>query len=689
MREVWPDTFVEEGNLTRNISLLRKVLSEAFHEPCIETIPKHGYRFLADVRLAGDIQEITAERHTITRFISEEESEYEESPEGKETEGSVARTKPVSLATTKARVTVLLASIVLIAAGAIGVRQLVRSRSREAGNTLASMSVSRFTASGNVLKAAISPDGKYVATVLDESGLQSLWVRQVSASTSGVRLVAAAAVDYWGVTFSNDSNFIYYVSWMRNESDASLYRLPVLGGTPVKLPTAVDTAVSFSPTGDRFAYVLSSSSRGESYVKITNVDGSGTQVLATRRSPDVIPAWPGGVAWSHDGRLVAYVSSGLGTSDGHGRDVFVADIDNKQERQLTSQQWNEIGRLAWLSDGSGLVISARAAVDAQPQLWLVSLLEGKARRITNDLHGYSGLTLSSDGKTIAAVQTQETYSIQVVPHSDQQDIGSNQASLNQILFEVGPSPEQISWTPDNRIVYSSRASGNWDIWFMNSAGSEKKQLTVDSHNDIFPSVSADGRNIYFASDRSGTFGIWRIGINGEDPRQLTNGANDVFPEVTSDAKWVIYQQAVGGVTHVRRVPAEGGESERLLPDRTSRPLISPDGQLLAFVYLDDREWGLAVRSLEGDESPRRFPFASTIASRFFRWTADGKALAYIVNEKGASNIWLQSLTGTPPRQMTNFSTGDLVAFAWSSDGKWSAYLRHASTSDVVLLRDFQ
>ena len=38
-------------------------------------------------------------------------------------------------------------------------------------------------------------------------------------------------MEYWGLTFSNDSNFIYYVSWLRNQSDAELYQLPVLGGT--------------------------------------------------------------------------------------------------------------------------------------------------------------------------------------------------------------------------------------------------------------------------------------------------------------------------------------------------------------------------------------------------------------------------------------------------------------------------
>ena len=51
LKEVWPDSFVEEGNLNRNVSILRKVLGEdATGKPYIETVPKRGYRFVANVK---------------------------------------------------------------------------------------------------------------------------------------------------------------------------------------------------------------------------------------------------------------------------------------------------------------------------------------------------------------------------------------------------------------------------------------------------------------------------------------------------------------------------------------------------------------------------------------------------------------------------------------------------------------
>src|SRR5215468_4651868 len=51
MRRVWPDSFVEEANLTVNVSVLRKILGESVEgRQCIATVPKKGYRFVAPIR---------------------------------------------------------------------------------------------------------------------------------------------------------------------------------------------------------------------------------------------------------------------------------------------------------------------------------------------------------------------------------------------------------------------------------------------------------------------------------------------------------------------------------------------------------------------------------------------------------------------------------------------------------------
>src|SRR3984893_2800380 len=117
------------------------------------------------------------------------------------------------------------------------------------------MSVENLTNSGHVSLARISPDGKYLLHVLDENGLQSLWLRHIPTG-SNTQVVTPAATRYSGLTFSPDGNYIYFVRREDSEqSIASLYDAPMLGGTPRLLIKDVDSPIAFSPDGQRFAYL--------------------------------------------------------------------------------------------------------------------------------------------------------------------------------------------------------------------------------------------------------------------------------------------------------------------------------------------------------------------------------------------------------------------------------------------------
>jgi pimeloyl-ACP methyl ester carboxylesterase/DNA-binding winged helix-turn-helix (wHTH) protein len=82
MRQVWPDSFVEENNLAQNISILRKVLGAGDRskegEPYIQTVPKRGYRFVGDVRATGgDDDTMIVHERTRARIIVERTDEDE------------------------------------------------------------------------------------------------------------------------------------------------------------------------------------------------------------------------------------------------------------------------------------------------------------------------------------------------------------------------------------------------------------------------------------------------------------------------------------------------------------------------------------------------------------------------------------------------------------------------------------
>src|SRR5205823_5953593 len=89
----------------------------------------------------------------------------------------------------------------------------------------------RLTSTGKATGAAISPDGKWLVHVQDDGGQQSLWLRQVAVHNSNTQIVPPAEVQYWGLAFSPDGNYVYYTTRERNAANGSLYQVPVLGGT--------------------------------------------------------------------------------------------------------------------------------------------------------------------------------------------------------------------------------------------------------------------------------------------------------------------------------------------------------------------------------------------------------------------------------------------------------------------------
>src|SRR5262249_4318848 len=93
---------------------------------------------------------------------------------------------------------------------------------REPSLHFQSPSLGKLTATGNISNAAISPDGKYIVYAMDGAEKQGLWVRQVAVANS-VRLIPASEVEYRGLTFSHDGNYVYYVLNERGNSRRKLY----------------------------------------------------------------------------------------------------------------------------------------------------------------------------------------------------------------------------------------------------------------------------------------------------------------------------------------------------------------------------------------------------------------------------------------------------------------------------------
>jgi Tol biopolymer transport system component/DNA-binding winged helix-turn-helix (wHTH) protein len=683
MKVVWADAFVEESNLTNNVSALRKLLGQGKGgQNYIETVPKRGYRFTAAVRELSP-ETLVVEKRTLTRIVTEE---TEEEPPSRGLEIVPESTPPRSstLFGTRAPrslLTLLITALIVVgSATAFGIYWLI-ARRQASNRTMAVpfsvMDISPLTTSGKVTHSAISSDGKYLANVVKAADGNSLWVKQIAAP-SNVRIAGPAVTEYISVMFTPDGGFIYYITLDHDKGESTLYRVPVLGGRSEVLANDI-YPIGFSPDGGQIAFIRMR--RSESTLVVADANGANQRVLTTRHKPDFFELEWNAPAWSPDGKTIACAVR-LNDQSGHYDTIMIVNATEGTQRPVGTQRWDWVGQPMWLPNNKGLLVTASDRPGYPLQIWHIDLAGGPPTRITHDLNNYFDLSITADAKRLAVVQVHTVSNISVAPNADA-------SNTKQISSEIG-SLESLAWTRDGQIVYRSSAGGNGaDIWIMKGDGSNAKQLTVGARVARGLAVTPDGRHIIFSSDATGKFNLWRVDADGGNLRQLTAGNGEFYPQCTPDAQWVVYQSDEVIDPRVWKVPTDSGQPVQLTNGRAAKPAVSPDGQWIAYSYLDvdlkPSRWGIGIISSGGGQRLNRFDFPPTVVDRNVRWSPDGKSVAFLNSPGGRTDVWLQPLDGSAPKQLTNFKAEQIIAFDWSPDGRSLAFVRNVETSDVVLI----
>ncbi|HYS23756.1 MAG TPA: hypothetical protein VER56_07460, partial [Candidatus Eisenbacteria bacterium] len=478
------------------------------------------------------------------------------------------------------------------------------------------------------------------------------------------------------LTFSPDGNYIYFVRREDSEqSIASLYDAPMLGGTPRLLIKDVDSPISFSPDGQRFAYLHQHGDSAVTDLKIAHRDGTLERDLFHHKEvlTDSLT-----LSWSPDGKIII-IPIVQPTPQNIGGFLAV-DVATGSVKQAAIAKTRIYYEPSWLPDMSGLLVSASTAETGfrRKQIGIVTFPDGAFHLLTTDTNDYFHPSLSADGQSIAANQSQAKYQIEIAPAGSVDNFNSVKLPSNLPIWSWG-------WAPDSQILLIQAP----DIRMVSPGGVDRVVFS-DAHYPMDQVASCgNGRYVVFRSGgRSGgaEVNFWRVDSNGTNLMRLTSGLNERVPVCSNDGKWLYYIDA--GENHfLKRVAIDGGTPVTIIKFPSEPYDLSPDGKSVAtFEARESSHTPMLVtysvedgKKLSFEFDPRGLPSLAFMPS--------GKAILYAVREKGVDNLWVQPLDGSARRQLTHFTSEKIGGYKYSKDGTRLAVGRGHADSDAVLLRN--
>ena len=576
----------------------------------------------------------------------------------------VASSVPPSQKNSRTLATAAVFIVIVVAALVVLFRpekQPASSESPGAPSSLADLQITQLTTSGTAERPAISPDGRYVAYVQRDGNATSLWLRQTT-TTNNVQIVAPeAGVTLYGATFTPDSTSVDYVR-QPNGAPADIWRVPFFGGTPRRFISAVASSISWAPDGQRLAFLRTHSAPTlTTDLIVAAPDGGQERSLVSRSGSRTIVSltapWRPNIppAWSPDGALVAVVAAPA---------VVIVDSRTGSTHEVAVQTAVPYG-LAWL-DSETLVFNAQPQIGLGSQLFRLRHSGGPLSRLTNDPNNYIGLSVTSDRSSLVTGRRDALMDIWV---------GDAAASSGKdVVQRARVSVERVQWSGD-RLVYGAVAGAKPGVLRLTPGEATPEVVLSDA---VAPAVTSDGALVFVSPQ---DLSLWRADANGRRIARLAGPGTAEPVAVTPDDRFALYTALTDGAVAIWMVPLAGGAPTRVAVGNNVDP--SPDSESVAFTGFEaDGRIAVVVCRLPMCTSRREIARVSDFRAPV-RWMPDGRGVAYA--EQG--NLWVQSLDGGPPRQLTRFTDGrPIVAFAFSRDGKRLAIARTSTTDDIVLVR---
>ncbi|MDQ2747911.1 MAG: protein kinase [Acidobacteriota bacterium] len=548
--------------------------------------------------------------------------------------------------------------------------------------------VSRINSDGKVLLPAISPDGKYIAYVSGETGNRSLVVRQIS-TDSLITIVPPTNLDFRTISFSPAGDYIYYTQIREDFSLNTLYQVPTLGGTPKRLIEDVDSPVTFSPDGKRFAFVRHASDKNEDLIFIADTNDVNPQQFISSKETG-FEVYSKDLAWSPDGTQILLGASK--NQNSYNETVKLAEISvaDKKLKILPSRDFYDASNFRWFKDGSGFLFSAQEKANSPAQIWRYDYRSGEAQPITNDFNYYTDLGLSADGQTIITIKGESVSSLW--------RFSSGAKELTQLTSDSRSleGAYGLAQMPDGKLFYSKNDGRKIDFQIADADGKNPRNITKNMEAIYSPVPTPDGRYIVFSSQMSKTPRIWRMDADGKNAVQLSDenaGFADFNPQVTADGQTVVFERSNSdNRSSLFKVSIEGGQVSPFFDNEKwniNQPRLSPDGKLIAFTEYDINtvEKHIVIASLDGNSFGKIEKSLEYNLVNLIKWSPDSKSLTVSSNQAGVPNLFRLPLDESSRQSLTDFKSGKILNFAWSHDGKNLFIVRGITNNDLILISD--
>jgi WD40 repeat protein len=413
--------------------------------------------------------------------------------------------------------------------------------------------------------------------------------------------------------------------------------------------------------GQRVCFYRQDNNAGSYQFLSANADGSDQQVMANGKRP-----FPTLTACSPSGRFAA-LEDALGN-------VESLQFSSGSTRTVASSAalGGYLNDMQWSPNGKGLFISGLEKIDFAPISFL-SYPSGKLRQITNDLSVYSGISLTTDARTIATTQNDLNARFAVLPLA-----GALQED------QTGGELVWFTWLDNNTIV----ANGAGNLRVINLLKHEATAVNV-KNGYLFGQPALCGRDtmaLVGAALQGDVRRLYTLHFDGSGLTQVTNGPTDALPECTADGESVFYADASDeNNPAVMRQSLRGGIPQKVAQGRVWFD-VSSDGKLLATAAAG-KGAPLQIVSLDSRQTMRNFPARDFEDFERFAFSADNKSIFYVTEKGGDATIWRQPLETANPVKVATLPGRTVNWIRPSPDGKKLGLILEAPTSEAVLLHD--